>query len=158
MPVSFTKRTRFCSLLTTCEGAGRAPVDTIEDETVQSTSMFRKISLALLAGASSLGAGLDQASAIDVAEFSQPSVIYARPPTQAPMRTAAVQRSNMGGGFIEFLFGDGPQSPRYQQAPMYQQQPSYDPHRPLLPQSEPSQQQDQAIDGAQQPLDPVYEK
>ncbi len=39
--------------------------------------MFKKISLALLAGASSLGAGLDQASAFDAAAHSQPSVIYA---------------------------------------------------------------------------------
>ena len=121
--------------------------------------MFKKISLALLAGASSLGAGIDQASAIDAAEFAQPTVIYASPSVQAPMRTASAERSNMGGGFIEFLFGDGLQSPRYQQAPMYQQQPSYDQPRPLLPQTEPqSQQQDPAMDAAQPPLDPMYEK
>jgi lipoprotein-anchoring transpeptidase ErfK/SrfK len=121
--------------------------------------MFRKISLALLAGASSLGVAIDRANAIDAAEFSQPSVIYASPPAQAPMRTASAQRSNMGGGFIEFLFGDGAQSQRYQQAPVYQQQPSYDQPRGLLPQTEPqSQQQDQAVDAAQQPLDPMYEK
>lgn len=120
--------------------------------------MFRKISLALLAGASSLGMAIDRASAIDTAEVSQPRVIYAGPP-QAPMRTASAQRSNMGGGFIEFLFGDGPQSQRYQQAPLYQQQPSYDQPRALLPQMEPpSQQQDQAVEGAQQPLDPMYER
>ena len=85
--------------------------------------MFKKISLALLAGASSLGAGIDQASAIDASEFSQPGVIYASPVAQAPMRTASAERSRMGGGFIEFLFGDGPQSQRYQQAPLYQQSP-----------------------------------
>jgi lipoprotein-anchoring transpeptidase ErfK/SrfK len=121
--------------------------------------MFKKISLALLAGASSFAAGLDQASAIDSAPPSQPGVIYARPPVQAPMRTATAERSGMGGGFIEFLFGDGPHSQRYQQAPVYQQQPSYDPQRPLLPQTEPQlQQQDQAGDAAQPPLDPMYEK
>jgi lipoprotein-anchoring transpeptidase ErfK/SrfK len=121
--------------------------------------MFKKISLALLAGASSLGAGIDQASAIDAAGFAQPTVIYASPSAQAPMRTASAERSNMGGGFIEFLFGDGLQSQRYQQAPMYQQQPSYDPQRPLLPQTEPqSQELDPAMDAAQQPLDPMYEK
>jgi lipoprotein-anchoring transpeptidase ErfK/SrfK len=118
--------------------------------------MFKKISLALLASASSLGAGIGQANAIDAAEFAQPSVIYAGPPAQAPVRTASAQRSNMGGGFIEFLFGDGPQGQRYQQAPVYQQQPSYDQPRVLLPQTEP--QQDQAVDAAQQPLDPMYEK
>ena len=117
--------------------------------------MFKKISLALLAGASSLGVGIDRASAIDAAEFSQPSVIYARPP--APMRTASAERSNMGGGFIEFLFGDGPQSPRYQRAPLYQQQPSYDQSRPLLPQTEPQSQPQEQVDAAQ-PLDPMYEK
>jgi lipoprotein-anchoring transpeptidase ErfK/SrfK len=121
--------------------------------------MFKKISLALLAGASSLGAGIEQANAIDAAEFAQPGVIYASPSAPAPMRTASAERSNMGGGFIEFLFGDGPQSHRYQQAPVYQQQPSYDQPRLLLPQTEPqSQQQDQAVDAAQQPLDPMYEK
>jgi len=121
--------------------------------------MFKKISLALLAGASSLGAGIDRASAIDAAGFAQPTVIYASPSAQAPMRTASAERSNMGGGFIEFLFGDGLQSQRYQQAPMYQQQPSYDPQRPLLPQTEPqSQELDPAMDAAQQPLDPMYEK
>src|SRR5258708_27900382 len=47
----------------------------------------------------------------------------------------------MGGGFIEFLFGDGQnQSERYQQQPAYQQQqPSYEPQRPLFPQLEPQQ-------------------
>ena len=121
--------------------------------------MFKKISLALLAGASSLGAGIDQASAIDASEFSQPGVIYASPVAQAPMRTASAERSRMGGGFIEFLFGDGPQSQRYQQAPLYQQSPSYDPQRPLLPQTGPQlQQQDQALDAMQQPIDPIYEK
>ena len=46
------------------------------------------------------------------------------------MRTAYAERSNMGGGFIEFLFGDGPgQGERYQQQPAYQQQPSYERRR-----------------------------
>jgi len=118
--------------------------------------MFKKISLALLAGASSLGAGLDQANAIDAAEFAQPRTVYASPSAQAPMRTASAERSNMGGGFIEFLFGDGPQ--RYQQAPVYQQQPSYGQPHLLLPQTDPQlQQQDPAVDAAQ-PLDPMYEK
>ena len=124
--------------------------------------MFRKISLALLAGASSLGAAIDHASAIDAASLPPPGVIYASPPAAAPMRTASAERGRMGGGFIEFLFGDAPQSQRYQQVPAYQQQPSYDPRsdqqRPLLPQTEPQpQQQDQALE-AQQPLDPKYEK
>jgi len=118
--------------------------------------MFRKISLALLAGASFLGAAIDHARAIDAVSLPPPGVIYASPQAPAPMRTASAERPRMGGGFIEFLFGDGPQSQRYQQVPAYQQQPSYDPRtdpqRPPLP-----QQQDEALE-AQQPLDPKYEK
>jgi lipoprotein-anchoring transpeptidase ErfK/SrfK len=105
--------------------------------------MFRKISLALTAGASCLAAGLHQAAAVEAAPLPEPSVIYAdqpAPPAAAPLRTAYAERSNMGGGFIEFLFGDGQnQGERYQQAPVYQQQPAYDVRRPPLPQAEPQQ-------------------
>ena len=49
-----------------------------------------------------------------------------------PVRIASAERSNMGGGFIEFLFSEGPsQGSRYQQQPAYQ--PSYEPQRRLLP-------------------------
>jgi len=149
----------FCSLLTTCEAAFGTSREWIEDETVQSTSMFKKVSLALLVGASSLGAAIDRAAAIDAVELSEPTVIYASQAAQpaAPVRTASTERSNMGGGFIEFLFGGGPQGQRYQQAPVYQQQPSYDPRQPLLPQTEP-QQQYEAVDPAQHPFDPRFEK
>src|ERR1700759_27790 len=103
------------------------------DETVQSTSMFRKFTLALLGSASCLCAGIPQAAAFDGAAPSEPKVIYARDvaPPPAPMRVAAA--NNMGGGFIQFLFGDGPRSQRYQQEPMYQQQPGYGPQ--AMPQS-----------------------
>ena len=66
----------------------------------------------------------------------------------------------MGGGFIQFLFGDGPQSRRYyeQQQPMYQQQPGYYvPQVDLPPAAEPMLQQEQAA-SAQRPFDPRYEK
>ena len=66
--------------------------------------------LALLAGASFLGTGLHQAVANEAAFVEEPTVISADPSAQrpaAPMRTASAERSNMGGGFIEFLFGDG---------------------------------------------------
>src|SRR6478735_5031120 len=93
------------------------------DETVQSTSMFRKMSLALLAGASCL-VFADQAAAIDASPLAEPTVIYANQP--APVRTAYAERSQMGGGFIEFLFGDErQQGGRYQRQPVYQQQPGY---------------------------------
>ena len=119
------------------------------DETVQSTSMSNKMYLALLAGASLLSAGLTQAAAFEAAP-AEPTVIYAGQPAQrpVPVRTAYNDRSNMGGGFIEFLFGDGPnQGGRYQQQPAYQQQPSYG-------QPQPSMQEDPA----RAAWDPKYEK
>jgi lipoprotein-anchoring transpeptidase ErfK/SrfK len=133
--------------------------------------MFKKMSLALLASASWLGAGLHQAAAIEAAVPSEPNVIYADQPEQraAPIRIASADNSNMGGGFIQFLFGDGQQQggryqqqPAYQQQPVYQQQPSYDAQRPLLPQAaDPQQaypQQEEASDPTQRPFDPKFEK
>ena len=85
--------------------------------------MLKNISLALLAGASFL-AGIDQAAAIEDLPPSQPAEIHAEQPEPrqvAPVRMASAERSNMGGGFIEFLFGDGPsRGGRYQQQPGYQ--------------------------------------
>ena len=123
--------------------------------------MLKKMSLALLAGASFLVVGSDQALAIDAAPPGEPTVIYANQPAPpAPVRTAYAERSNMGGGFIEFLFGDAAsQGERYQQ-PMYQQQPSYG-RRSMLPPMDPQQsmyQQEEAVDPAQRPFDPKYEK
>jgi lipoprotein-anchoring transpeptidase ErfK/SrfK len=133
--------------------------------------MFKKMSLALLASASWLGAGLHQAAAIEAAVPSEPNVIYADQTVQraAPIRIASADNSNMGGGFIQFLFGDGQQQggryeqqPAYQQQPVYQQQPSYDAQRPLLPQAaDPQQaypQQEEASDPTQRPFDPKFEK
>src|SRR6266404_5384788 len=91
--------------------------------------MFKRISVALLAGASCLVIGLHQAAAIETAPRPERTLFYANQPVQrpaAPVRTAYAGRSNMGGGLIEFLFGDGQnQGGRYRQQP-YQQQPSYD--------------------------------
>jgi lipoprotein-anchoring transpeptidase ErfK/SrfK len=113
--------------------------------------MFKRLSLALLASVSCLG--LQQANAIEAVANPEPTVIYADQPAQRPLRTASAERSNMGGGFIEFLFGDGPnQGGRYQQQPAYQQQPSYQP-QPLL-----SPQQEEASDPRQRPFDPRFEK
>src|ERR1700685_1564789 len=107
-----------------CKGAAPgAP----HDETVQSTSMSNKMYLALLASASFLDAGLHQAVAIEAAPLPEPTVIYADQPAPrpaAPVRMAAADQTNMGGGFIQFLFGDAPpQGDRYRQQPAYQQQP-----------------------------------
>ena len=123
--------------------------------------MSGKFSLALLASVSCL-CFADQAAAIDASPTAEPTVIYAREPAQpAPMRTAYAERSQMGGGFIEFLFGDAPQGGRYQQQPAYQQQPEYGGRRSLLPPMDPQQSmrpQEEASEPAQRPLDPKYEK
>ena len=122
-----------------------------------------KISLALLAGVSFL-CFADQAQAIDASPATEPNVIYAREPAQAaPVRVASAQNSNMGGGFIQFLFGDAPQGGRYQQQqPMYQQQPDNG-YRSGLPPMDPQQsmrqpQQQEMVDERQRPFDPKFEK
>jgi lipoprotein-anchoring transpeptidase ErfK/SrfK len=121
--------------------------------------MSNRMYLAFLAGASFLAAGLHQAVANEAAAVPEPSVIYADQPAQrpvAPMRMASADRSNMGGGFIEFLFGEGqPQDERYRQ------QPSYPPQRPLLPPMEPQQatrQQESLGEPARPAFDPKFEK
>ena len=124
--------------------------------------MFRKMTLALLAGASCL-VFADQAVAIDASPLAEPRMIYSNQPAQpAPVRTAYAERSQMGGGFIEFLFGDErQQGGRYQQ-PAYQQQPSYGygAQRGLYPGADPQQsmRQEEARDPAQRSMDPKYEK
>jgi lipoprotein-anchoring transpeptidase ErfK/SrfK len=113
-----------------------------------------KASLALLGGATLLCVLSDQALAIDAASRREPAIIYAAQ-VAAPVRTAFAERSNMGGGLIEFLFGDG-QGPRYQLPPVYQQQPSYEPRGPYLPPQ--PVLTPEAGDPTQRPLDPMYEK
>jgi lipoprotein-anchoring transpeptidase ErfK/SrfK len=126
--------------------------------------MSNKRYLALLAGASFLNAGLHQASANEAEFVSEPTVIYADQPVPrpvAPIRTASAERSNMGGGFIEFLFGEGQnQVDRYSQQPAYQQQPPYPSQRPLLPPMEPQQsaRQPELSEPAHPAFDPRFEK
>ena len=118
--------------------------------------MFKTVSFALLAGACCLGAGLHQAAAIEVTPLLEPTVIYAEPRPLAPVRTAYAERSNLGGGFIEFLFGDGPN-----QGGRYQQQPSYEPRRSLFPQFEPQQvlrQQEDDSEAERAAFNPKFEK
>ncbi|MEH2529530.1 lipoprotein-anchoring transpeptidase ErfK/SrfK [Bradyrhizobium sp. AZCC 1588] len=123
--------------------------------------MSGKILVALFASVSCL-CFASEAAAIDASSSTEPAVIYARQP--APVRMASAERSNMGGGFIEFLFGDAPQGGRYQQAPAYQQQPDYGygGRRALLPPMDPHQsmrrEEEEAFDPAQHRLDPKYEK
>ena len=100
--------------------------------------MSRNLTLALLAGASLFSIGVCPAAAGD------PNVIYANDPQ------ATAVHSNMGGGFIQFLFGDGPQSQRYyEREPMYQQQPSY-----YVPQGAPMPGQVLQVDWLELPTRP----
>src|ERR1700730_528321 len=120
--------------------------------------MFKRMLVALLAGVSCLCAGLHQAAAIEAAPLLEPTVIYAEQPAQRPLATPAAYagRSNMGGGFIEFLFGDG-----QSQGERYQQQPSYQRQRSLFPQFEPQQglrRQEDAGEPEQGAFDPRFEK
>ncbi len=121
---------------------------------------MKKMSLALLASASFLVANPHQALAIDGSPLPEPTMVYANQPAPpAPVRMASAERSNMGGGFIQFLFGDGP-GQGYEQ-PMYQQQPGYGGRRSLLPPMDPQQSmspQQEAADPTQRPFDPRYEK
>jgi lipoprotein-anchoring transpeptidase ErfK/SrfK len=125
-------------------------------KTVQSTSMSNRMYLALLAGASFLGSG-NQAMANEAASVSEPVVIYAdqsAPRPVAPVRMASAERSNMGGGFIEFLFGDG----QYQ-GDRYRQQPSYPSQRPLFaPEQQQAMRQQELSEPARPAFDPKFEK
>jgi lipoprotein-anchoring transpeptidase ErfK/SrfK len=134
--------------------------------------MSNRMYLALLAGVSFLDAGLNQAVAqalaTSAAALPEPSVIYAGQPAPrpaAPVRMASADQNNMGGGFIQFLFGDAPpqgdhyrQQPGYQQQPSYQQQ-SYPSQRPMMLQGEPQQagRQDPG-EPAHPAFDPKFEK
>ncbi len=127
--------------------------------------MIRNMSLALAASASLLGVGTLQALAIDSeAPTSEPRVIYSQTPVNPPMpiRVAYNDRSNMGGGFIEFLFSGGQSgNPGYAQ-PRYEQQPAYEPmpgYRRGLPPMDPQDaMRDESIEPGRQGFDPRYEK
>jgi lipoprotein-anchoring transpeptidase ErfK/SrfK len=120
--------------------------------------MSRHVTLALLAGAIFLNIGIDQAAAFDRAA-PQPNVVHANDPQMTAVRSGYAGQSNMGGGFIQFLFGDSPQARGYyeQQQPVYQQQPSYSVPQVDMPGGQPMLQQEQASE-AQRPFDSRYEK
>jgi lipoprotein-anchoring transpeptidase ErfK/SrfK len=141
-----------------------APLRRTHDENSMSTSM-KKMYFALLASASFLSLEFPPAAANEAQFVTAPVVIHpdpsATPPVVAPMRTASAERSNLGGGFIEFLFGDGQgQGDRYQGQGGYQQQPSYQPQRPMLQPVEPQQtmRQPGMSEPARPAFDPKYEK
>jgi lipoprotein-anchoring transpeptidase ErfK/SrfK len=118
---------------------------------------MKRMFLALLAGASFLSPGFPQAAASEAEFVTEPVVIYpdqsAAPPPAAPTRMASADRPNLGGGFIEFLFGDG-----YRQQGAYQQQPSY-PSQPLPPAAAPQGMSLPTMGEPARPVfDPKYEK
>jgi lipoprotein-anchoring transpeptidase ErfK/SrfK len=121
--------------------------------------------IALLAGASLLGNGLAPAMANEADFVAEPTVLYADQPAPrpvaAPSRMASAEHGNMGGGFIEFLFGDRQENPQQGYHP---QQPSYQAPRLLVPQMDPQQamqqqyQQQYFAEPTRSAFDPRYEK
>ena len=105
---------------------------------------MKKMYFALLASACWLSPGFPQAAANEADFVTDPVVLHpsepAVPPAPAPVRVASADRPNMGGGFIEFLFGDGQgqgypsQGQLDRQRPLYPQQPSYQPQQQMMPQ------------------------
>jgi lipoprotein-anchoring transpeptidase ErfK/SrfK len=108
--------------------------------------MSAKIRLALVVGACLIGTNCPV-----FAQSAGPQVYYASqadgapPPQQVAYRQPA--NNNMGGGFIQFLFGGE------QAAPVYQQQEQYDPRQRGY-----GYQQERAVEAAQPGFDPRYEK
>lgn len=140
----------------------------VNDETVQSTSMSRKYSLALVAGAVCFGASSMQAFAYDDdMPVPEPRVIYAQPASTPPMpiRVAYNERSNsnMGGGLLEFLFSGGQSGDPNYQAPRYEQRYEQMPSRGGLPPMDPQyrhdmRQGDVGIEPGRPGMDPKFEK
>ena len=112
--------------------------------------MFRKASLVLVASVAWLSAAIDPATAFDSVRPQEPTIILAREPQADPPRAAFAERSNLGGGLLEFLFGDPQQA--HARSPLSQPQPGYEPVPSQL------MRQDQYGDPAQPLLDPKFEK
>jgi lipoprotein-anchoring transpeptidase ErfK/SrfK len=127
--------------------------------------------LALLAGACWFSPGFPQAAATEAQFVTEPVVLHpdqsVKPPAPAPVRLVSADSANLGGGFIEFLFGDrqgrGDQSQGqvYGQQPAYQRQPSYQ-QQPMVYQVPmmPPQAMGQPLmsEPARPAFDPRYEK
>lgn len=123
--------------------------------------MIRKATLSFLTSASCLAAGVQFASAQELMRqeampVAEPRVVYAQQQQPQPVRVASA-RSNMGGGFIEYLFSDGDAQPpaRYQQDPGAYQ---YQQRGRTLPPMAPAAGAQSAIEPAQPGMDPIYEK
>ncbi len=132
---------------------------------------MKRMYLALIASACWLGLGFPQAAANEAELVTEPVVLHpdqsAKPPAPAPVRLASADRPGLGGGFIEFLFGDRqgqdyqPQGQVYGQQPAYQQQPSYQ-RQPMVYQVPmmPPQAMGQPLvsEPARPAFDPKYER
>jgi len=125
--------------------------------------MSQKIVRAFAASALLAGLTSFPAFAFDESVPAEPHVIAAQP-SSMPIRVAYNERSNMGGGFIEFLFSGGQSgdpgytAQRYQQ-PRYEQMPS----RGGLPPMDPQYQQDYrqgdvSIEPGRPGVDPKFDK
>jgi lipoprotein-anchoring transpeptidase ErfK/SrfK len=116
---------------------------------------------ALLASACWIPLGLMEATANEAGLVTDPVVLHAdqstRTPAPAPVRLASADR--LGGGFIEFLFGDR-QGQDYQQGQVYRQSPSY--QQPMVYQAPmmapPAMGQPMMSEPARPAFDPKYEK
>ena len=126
---------------------------------------MKRMYFALLASACWLSSGFPQAAANEADFVTDPVVLHpdhsATPPAAAPVRIASADRPNMGGGFIEFLFGGGqeqgyqPQGQVYQQGPSYQQ-PAYQQQPQMMQQQ--SMGQPTISEPGRPAFDPKYEK
>ncbi len=108
---------------------------------------MRKMYLAFLGSALFLSFGASQAAANEADFVAPPLVIHPDRSAPPPVRVASAERPNLGGGLIEFLFGDLPHG-------AYQQQPSYPSQRPFFPQAP----QPMMGEPARPAFDPKYEK
>jgi len=133
---------------------------------------MKKIHFALLASACWLGFGIPQAAANEANFVTAPVALHpdqSATPAAAPVRVASADRPNMGGGFIEFLFGDGQgqgyqphdqadrQRPLYPQQQPYQQQP-YQSQQPAMMMPQQTMQQPMMGEPARPAFDPKFEK
>jgi lipoprotein-anchoring transpeptidase ErfK/SrfK len=126
---------------------------------------MKRISFALLVSASWLSLGFPQAAANEAEFVTEPVVLHSnqspRPSAPAPVRVAVADRPNLGGGFIEFLFGDRPGQDYQPQGQAYRQQPAYQ-QQPMVYQAPmmPPQAMGQPMLGepARPSFDPKYEK
>jgi len=131
---------------------------------------MKRMYFALLASACWFNLGFPQAVANEAEFVTDPVVLHpdrsATPPAPAPVRLASADRPDLGGGFIEFLFGDRqgqdypPQGQGSRQQGGYQPQPPY--QQPMVYQAPmmPPQMMGQPMmsEPARPAFDPKYEK